>query len=110
MSRVTAFGNLANADQCWHAAGMADKGPQQLIDEAVRFGPSDTGLGLYFVPASHRAALDDADLACVHIAKKVLGGRDGVKAVQYFEADYQKLAVCQACGQAIAATKAAVVH
>jgi hypothetical protein len=65
---------------------------------------------MYLVPASHRAALDDADLACVHIAKKGLGGRDGVKAVQYFHADYQKLAVCQACGHAIAATKAAVVH
>ena len=89
---------------------MADKAPKQLTDEIARFGPSDTGLGMYLVPASHRAALDDADLACVHIAKKGLGQRGGVKAVQYFQANYQKLAVCQACGQAIAATEAAVVH
>jgi hypothetical protein len=89
---------------------MADKVPQQFTDEVVRFGPSDKGLGMYFVPASHRVALDDADLACVHIAMKGLGGRAGVKAVQFFQADYQKLAVCQACGQAIAATKAATVH
>ena len=101
---------LANADPVLHAASMAGKAQKQLTDEIVRFGPSDTGLGMYFVPASHRAALNDADLACVHIANKGLGGRDGVKAVQYFQADYHKLAVCQACGQAIAATKAAVVH
>jgi len=89
---------------------MADKAPKQLTDEVVPFGQSDIGLGMYLVPASHRADLDDADLACVHIAEKGLGGRDGVKTVQYFHADYQKLAVCQACGQAIAATKAAAVH
>jgi hypothetical protein len=89
---------------------MADKASKPPSHEVVSFGPSDTGLGMYFVPASHRAALDDADLACVHIAKKGLGGRDGVKAVQYFHADYQKLAVCQACGHAIAATRPAVVH
>jgi hypothetical protein len=89
---------------------MAEKAPKRLSEEITRFSQSDTGLGMYLVPASHRAALDDADLACVHIARKGLGGRGGVKAVQYFHADYQKLAVCQACGQAITATKATVVH
>jgi hypothetical protein len=89
---------------------MADKAPKQLVGEVVPFGQSDSGLGMYLVPGSYRAALDDADLACVHIAKKGLGGRNGVKAVRYFQADYQKLAVCQTCSQAIAATKAAAVH
>lgn len=91
----------------WHAAGMAEKAGKQPSDEFARFDLSDTGLGMYRVPASYRVTLDDADLACAHIAKKGLGGRDGVKGVQYFEADNQKLAVCQACGRAIAATKAA---
>jgi hypothetical protein len=58
---------------------------------------------MYFVPASHREALDDADLACVHIATKGLG----VRVVRYFRADDQKLAVCEACGAAIWAEKAA---
>lgn len=90
---------------------MANKPQKRLTDEFARLGLSDTGLGMYLVPASHRVALDDADLACVHIAKKGLGGPGGVKGVLYFRADHQKLAVCQACGHAIAATKAAAgVH
>ena len=84
---------------------MAEKVPNQVANKIARFDPSDAGLGMYLVPVSHKEALDDADLACVHIAKKGLGGR-GVRAVRYFHADEQKLAVCEACGQAIAAQKA----
>jgi len=84
---------------------MADKIPNQ-VDAVARLDEPDAGLGMYLVPASHKAALDDADLACVHIAKKGLGGR-GVKAVQYFHAAEQKLAVCTACGQVIDAKKTA---
>lgn len=62
---------------------------------------------MYLIPASHQSALDDADLACVHIAKKGLGGRGGVKVVRYFHAAEQKLAVCHACAQAIGEKKAA---
>ena len=71
---------------------MADTVPKQFANTITRFGPADTGLGMYLVPKSHKAALDDADLACVHIAEKGLGGRAGVKAVQYFYADDRKLA------------------
>jgi hypothetical protein len=84
---------------------MAERVPRQLAGTIARFGPSDTGLGMYLVPASHQAALDDADLACVHIAQNGLGG-GGVRVVQYFRADEQKLAVCEACGQVIAAKRA----
>ena len=86
---------------------MAEKMPNQVADAIARFDAPETGLGMYLIPASHQSALDDADLACVHIARKGLGGRRGVKVVRYFHADEQKLAVCQACAQAIGAQKAA---
>ena len=86
---------------------MAEKMPNQVADAIARFDAPETGLGMYLVPASHQSALDDADLACVHIARKGLGGHRGVKVVRYFHADEQKLAVCQACAQAIGEKKAA---
>lgn len=86
---------------------MAQKIPNQIADAIARFDAPDTGLGMYLIPASHQSALDDADLACVHIAKKGLGGRGGVKVVRYFHAAEQKLAVCHACAQAIGEKKAA---
>jgi hypothetical protein len=76
--------------------------PRQLGDSIERFGLSDTGLGMYFVPASHKEELDDADLACVHIATGL-----GVRVVRYFRADDQKLAVCGTCSAVIRAEKAA---
>jgi len=85
---------------------MAVKVPNQVGEAIAQLDASVTGLGMYLVPASHKAALDDADLACVHIARKGLGG-GGVKMVQYLHADEQKLAVCQVCSQAIGANKAA---
>ena len=86
---------------------MAVKVPNQVGEAIAQLDASVTGLGMYLVPASHRAALDDADLACVHIARKGLGKGGGVRVVKYFQADEQKLAVCQACSQAIGANKAA---
>ena len=91
----------------WHAEGMAEKAPNQVAHSIARLDAPDMGLGMYLVPASHKAALDDADLACVHIARKGLGGGGCVRVVKYFYTDEQKLAVCQACSQAIGANKAA---
>jgi len=103
---ATAFGNLATLTPRWHAANMAEKIPNQAADAIRRFDAAP-GLGMYLIPASHKADLDDADLACVHIASKGLGKGGGVRVVKYFHADEQKLAVCQACSQAIGMNKAA---
>ena len=85
---------------------MAEKMPNQVADAIARLDAA-SGLGMYLIPASHKADLDDADLACVHIARKGLGKGGGVRVVKYFHADEQKLAVCQVCSQAIGANKTA---
>ena len=105
MSSTTTFGNLATLIPRWHAASMAEKISNLVADAIARLDAS-SGLGMYVIPASHKADLDDADLACVHIASKGLGKGGGVMVVKYFHADEQKLAVCQACSLAIDMNKA----
>ena len=84
-----------------------EKVKNHVADAITQFNAPATGLGMYLIPASHKADLDDADLAYIHIARKGLGS-GGVRVVKYFHADEQKLAVCQACSQAIGANKGAV--
>jgi hypothetical protein len=75
---------------------MVENADKQLAELITQFGPPDGATELFSVPASHRASLDGADLACRHIAEKGTGP-GGVLTVYFYTHSGKLLAVCPAC-------------